>query len=281
MKHLTLTFGAFCIVAFASAQRVNDLHTFEHKLSKASVEELTSSRQAGVEALANQRGGGTILFEEDFSNGFAGSNGNGAWTASDNANDSSWVYVGSNGMGTYSSGNSTGVEHPAGEYSTNIGLLASETADNGWMIFDCDYYNTPISEGYQDMSGSLTSPVIDFSAASSVILSWEQYFRYCCYSTSPLYVEVTNDGGQSWVTFNGHGNFIEDANTASANPLPTSLDISCVAANNAEVQFRFVYTGTGYSHYYWGIDDVIITANPNEDDLSDWFGGAPGWLRRS
>ena len=21
--------------------------------------------------------------------------------------------------------------------------------------------------------------------------------------------------------------------------------------------------------------------NPNEDDISDWFGGAPGWLRRS
>ena len=267
MKQLILTFGAFGIVAFASAQRVNDLYTFEHKLSKASIEELISSRQAGVEALANQRGGGTILFEEDFSNGFAGSNGNGAWAASDNANDSSWVYVGSDGMGTYSSGNATGVEHPAGEYSTNIGLLESETADNGWMIFDCDYYNTPISEGYQDMAGSLTSPVIDFSTASSVILSWEQYFRYCCFSTSPLFVEVTNDGGQSWVTFNGHGNFIEDANTASANPLPTQLDISCVAANNSEVQFRFVYTGTGYSHYYWGIDDVIITSNPNEDDL--------------
>ena len=21
--------------------------------------------------------------------------------------------------------------------------------------------------------------------------------------------------------------------------------------------------------------------NPNEDDISDWFGGAPGWIRRS
>ena len=41
-----------------------------------------------------------------------------------------------------------------------------------------------------------------------------------------------------------------------------------------------------------GIDNLIQTYgidgldkenhfNPNEDDISDWFGGAPGWLRRS
>ena len=44
--------------------------------------------------------------------------------------------------GFYSDGSPTGVDHPGGEYSTNIGVLESTTADNGWMIFDCDYYNT-------------------------------------------------------------------------------------------------------------------------------------------
>ena len=89
-------------------------HTFEHTITKASEEELINSRLAGVEALASQRGGGSILFQEDFSNGFEGSNGNGAWTTFDNANDSGWVYVGADGFGTYSSGNATGVEHPGG-----------------------------------------------------------------------------------------------------------------------------------------------------------------------
>ena len=215
---------------------------------------------------------GDILFEEDFSNGFDGSNGNGAWTTSDNANDSLWVYVGSDGYGTYRSGSPTGEVHPAGEFSTSIGALESETSDNGWMIFDCDFYNTPISNGYQDTDGFLTSPVIDFSNDGSVILNWNQYFRYCCYSYAPIYVEVTNNGGQSWTTFDGHGSFIESANTTSSNPLPTSLDISCVAAFQSEVQFRFAYmqapeTGTTYSHYYWGIDDVSVTSNPNENDL--------------
>ena len=139
-------------------------------------------------------------------------------------------------------------------------------------MFDCDYYNTPISDGVQDMEGNLISPVIDFSDAGSVILNWQQYFRYCCFPYAPIYVDVTNDGGTTWTTFDAHGSFIESANTVSANPLPTSLDISCVAAYQPEVQIRFTYTqapetGTAYSHYYWGIDDVLITSNPIANDL--------------
>ena len=140
------------------------------------------------------------------------------------------------------------------------------------MIFDCDYYNTPIAEGVQNTDGSLISPIMDFSAEGSVILSWEQYFRYCCYPYAPIYVEVSNDAGATWTVFDGHGSFIEAANEASANPLPTTLDISCVAAYSAEVQIKFSYlqapeVGDGYSHYYWGIDDVSITANPNANDI--------------
>ena len=273
MKNLTLTLGALCIFAIASGQRLETLHSFEHTITEASTSELTNSRLAGIEARENQRGGGTVLFQEDFSNGFDGINGNGAWTATDNANDSLWVWVAPGNTGFYANGDATGVAHPGGEYSTNIGALESGTPENGWMIFDCDYFNSPIAEGYQDTDGSLTSPVIDFSNDGSVILSWDQYFRYCCYPYAPIYVDVTNDGGATWTTFDGHGAFTEAANTASANPLPTTLDISCVAAYQAEVQFRFTYTqapevGNSYSHYYWGIDDVVVTSNPNADDLA-------------
>jgi len=273
MKHLTLTLGALCIFAFASAQRLETLHSFEHTITAATQAEVLNSLIAGEEARSTQRGGGNILFSEDFSNGFDGVNGNGAWTATDNGNDSLWVWVSPDNAGFYQNGDATGVIHPAGEYSTNIGTLESGTPDNGWMVFDCDYYNTPISEGYQDTDGSLTSPMIDFSNDGSVILSWDQYFRYCCYPYAPIYVDVTNDGGMTWTTFDGHGSFIEAANTASANPLPTTLDISCVAAYSDSVQFRFSYmqapeVGTAYSHYYWGIDDVVVSSNENADDLA-------------
>ena len=273
MKHLTLTFGALCIFACASAQRLGTLHSFEHTITAATQAEAANSLLTGEKARLNQRGGGNILFSEDFSNGFDGINGNGAWTASDNANDSLWIWVAPGNTGYYSNGDATGVSHPAGEFSTNIGALDSETPGNGWMVFDCDYFNTPIEEGYQDTDGSLTSPIIDFTNDGSVILSWDQYFRYCCYPFAPVYVDVTNDGGVTWTTFDGHGSFIEAANTASANPLPTTLDISCVAAYNDSVQFRFTYTqasetGNGYSHYYWGIDDIVVTSNDNADDLA-------------
>ena len=36
----------------------------------------------------------------------------------------------------------SGVQPPAGEFSTNIGGAEQRvTAANGWMVFDCDYYN--------------------------------------------------------------------------------------------------------------------------------------------
>ena len=273
MKHLTLTLGALCIFAFASAQRLETLHSFEHTITAATQAEVANSLLAGEQERSTQRGGGNILFSEDFSNGFDGVNGNGAWSASDNANDSLWIWVSPDNTGFYNNGDATGVAHPGGEFSTNIGSLESGTPDNGWMIFDCDYLNTPIATGVQDTDGSLTSPMVDFTENGSVILSWDQYFRYCCYPYAPIYVDVTNDGGVSWTTFDGHGSFIEAANSASANPLPTTLDVSCVAAYSDSVQFRFSYlqapeVGNGYSHYYWGIDDVVVSSNENADDLA-------------
>ena len=240
----------------------------------ASVEEANTSRKAGLIALESVRGGGAILFQETFSNGFDGSNGNGAWTVEDNANDSLWAWVMPGGQGVYADGNATGTAHPGGEYSTNIGALASTTASDGWMIFDCDFYNTPIASGYQDTEGALVSPSLDFTDNASVIVSWESYFRYCCFPYAPVYLEVgtTEDGVTSWTTFDAHGSFIESANSASANPLPVSMDVSCVAANMDSVNLRFAYrqapeTGTAYSHYYWGIDDVLVTSNDVVNDI--------------
>ena len=52
----------------------------------------------------------------------------------------------------------------------------------------------------------------------------------------------------------------------------TSLDISCAAAGQPAVDIRFAYlqspiSGGGYSHYYWGIDDIAIEANPVTNSL--------------
>lgn len=213
-----------------------------------------------------------VLFYEDFANGFNGNNGVGSWTAEDTGGGAIWQYVNANGDGYYANGVASGVQPPAGEFSTNVTSLASTTTANGWMIFDCDYYHTPLSNGYGDVQGWITSPLLDFSGNASVLVSWEQYFRYCCYSIAPVHVQVSNDGGFSWTTFDAHGSFLESTNVQSANPLETTVDISCAAAGHNNVLVRFAYlqpeeVGGGYSHYFWGIDDVVIYENDVLHDL--------------
>jgi hypothetical protein len=275
MKHFTFLFVALLgLTMFAQAQRITDVYTFAQVPMELTDAEAQAMRGSGESALeVAQRGGGTILFYEDFANGFEGNNGIGAWTAEDTGEGMIWQAVDEAGNGYYADGTASGVQPPAGEFSTNIASINSTTADNGWMVFDCDYFNTPISEGYENTEGWITSPTLDFSAVGSVVITWEQYFRYCCYPYAPIYLQVSNDGGATWTTFDAHGSFIESANNASANVLTTSVDISCAAAYSAEVQVRFSYlqapeTGDAYSHYYWGIDDVTISENPVANDLA-------------
>ena len=275
MKNFTLLLVALLGLSLASqAQRITDVHTFAQTPQDLSSAEAEAMRSSGESALdVAQRGGGIILFYEDFANGFEGNNGIGAWTTEDTGEGMIWQAVDVAGNGYYADGSASGVQPPAGEFSTNIGAINSTTADNGWMVFDCDYFNTPISEGYENTEGWITSPTMDFTDVGSVVVTWEQYFRYCCFPYAPIYLQVSTDSAATWTTFDAHGSFIESANSASANVLTTSVDISCVAANNAAVQVRFSYlqapeTGTAYSHYYWGIDDVTISENPIANDLS-------------
>ena len=276
MKHLTLALCGVLALGSTQAQRLQDRHDFAQApqgLTAVESETMTMRTATTTSLELATRGGGVVLFQEDFANGFAGNNSFGAWTAEDTGAGSIWQYVDASGDGNFADGTPSGVQPPAGEFSGNISPLSSTTGDNGWMIFDCDYYNTPISNGVENTEGWITSPELDFTNNASVIVSWEQYFRYCCYPFAPVFLEVSNDGGNNWTTFDGHGSFIESANTASANPLTTSVDISCAAAGQSSVYIRFSYlqpeeTGDGYSHYFWGIDDVVISENPVVNDLS-------------
>jgi hypothetical protein len=159
---------------------------------------------------------------------------------------------------------------PNGQFAGTTPALASPTASNGWAIFDCDFYNAPISDGVEDVTGSMSTPTIDCSALTSVIVEWSQYFRYCCFSASPLTLEVSTDGGTNWTVFPANGSFTPSANSLSANPLNTRVDISCAAAGQSSVLVRWGYNtaaATGYSHYFWGIDDIEIFDNSVVNDL--------------
>ena len=70
--------------------------------------------------------GGSVFFYEDFSMGLDGSTPYGAWTVADNADNSIWHLASSTS--------------PDGPIAGTLPALASESAANGWMIFDPDQY---------------------------------------------------------------------------------------------------------------------------------------------
>lgn len=275
MKYI-FTLAAFVLALQSTAQLAEQLPRM------ATEQELETSRLLGLQEILRaetngQRGGGDstiVFFHEDFANGLAGNNGFGPLSVEDTSPENTiWQYVDASGDGYYQDATASGVQPPAGEFSGNIGALNSMSADNGWMIFDCDYYNTPIATGVEDTEGFLSLPTLDMSELGSVVINWEQYLRYCCYPFLPIFVEVSTDGWATYTSFEAGGSFIPSANSASANPLVTSLDISCAAAGEAAVDIRFAYrqspvTGGGYSHYYWGIDDITIDANPVANALN-------------
>ena len=158
--------------------------------------------------------GQSDFFYEDFSNGLNGATAYGAWTTEDTGTSDIWMMADENS--------------PGGEFSNAAQALASESAENGWVIFDCDLYNTPISAGWEDVTGFLYSPVMDMTNLGSVIVEWQSVFRYCCFPASPLTVEVTNNGGTSWTVFPGYGSSIQSANTLSANPLTSRSNLRTI-----------------------------------------------------
>ncbi|MFN8699786.1 MAG: T9SS type A sorting domain-containing protein [Flavobacteriales bacterium] len=253
MKRISILVGTFAIALGTSAQRIPA--TYPSALSPVTDVELGGSRSATVDvAPASERG--SVFFMEDFSNGLAGSNGFGPMTTEDSGGNTIWMMANSNS--------------PGGEFSSTIAALGSPTAANGWVIFDCDLFNTPISDGVEDVTGSLSTPGLDCSELSSVIVEYYQYFRYCCFPTSPLTLEVSTDGGTNWTVYPAQGSFFPSANTLSANPLYTKVDISCAAAGQSNVIIRWGYNlaaAAGYSHYFWGLDDIAIYENPVANDL--------------
>ena len=140
------------------------------------------------------------------------------------------------------------------------------------MALDCDYYNTPISEGYENTEGWITSPSLDFGNVGSVSVAWDQYFRTAA-TPMPIYLQASSDGGASWTTFDAHGTFIESSQHRIGQSTPNFGGYFRAAAYQSNVLIRFSYlqapeTGDAYSHYYWGIDDVTIYENNVSNDLS-------------
>jgi hypothetical protein len=189
----------------------------------------------------------TAFFYEDFANGLNGNNGVGAWTTT-GVDSALWLYD---------------LDGPNGNFSDTSQIIDSETQSNGFMIFDADFSNPIVDQGNViERTGSLASPVLDFSNRSSVFVSFSQAYRLCCSSSHQLSVEVSIDGGVSF-PYEFIVNKFGDVNAAYSNLF--RVNISEVAGGQSSVVFRFTWGAGTASHYYWQIDDVSIDSAPISD----------------
>lgn len=204
----------------------------------------------------------TIIWEEDFANGLEGNN----------SSDSSWSISGPDGAIWQHD-----LDGSDGQYWGDREPIESESSENGWMIFDADGSNTPGSpSSFVMREGQLVSPTIDLSNHPNVSLSFTQYFRWCCYDSHQIGVDVSTDGGATWNSnFSTKGEFL--TNQDSETHIFT-INITPIAGGQDSVKFRFNWDGSETaSHYFWMIDDVKLTTPPEnfimmfENNFGGWF----------
>lgn len=229
------------------------------------------------------KGGGEpeVFWSEDFSNGFDGTDENGAWTL-EGAQGGFWFI-------SYPEDATDGYDNTApltttsayGDLVPNFWgtgvTIPSTTADNGFAMLDCDRFNSITTD--PDMTGvdfltsnpidaSLTSPAIDLTGVTSGVLSFWQQWRMCCGGYN-IVAEFSVDGGNSWFLYdlfalnNGEGNV-----TVSNNFGINITDALQSAADLSDCRVRFTWDNLSEgaaTHYFMMIDDVNIVAVPDND----------------
>lgn len=140
--------------------------------------------------------------------------------------------------------------------STTFNALApinSISAANNWVIFDSELIDMSYPSTIQN--ATLTSPLINCAAQNVVQLYFEEYYRK---TPDSCFVDVSNDGGSTWTTFNVFPNSDLVYLNFTANAEKVVIDISSVAANHANVKFRFRYAAPSGGGLSWLIDDVYL-----------------------
>ena len=140
--------------------------------------------------------------------------------------------------------------------STNPSGQSSSYWTGTFMIVDSDY------AGYVNMDEQLITHTIDCSTLLNVTLRFMHYFKDYSESEEVADVDVSIDGGAHW------------QNVARYQGTDVSgleiLDLSSIADGKANVKIRWHYYNANYA-WYWGIDDVEISASTLPDLIDGDF----------
>ena len=160
-----------------------------------------------------------------------------------------------------------------GAYASNQTPIQSPSAQNGFVIFDSDYYDNygvaggfgtgPYPSNPNGHIGTLTTESIDLSNYSAVSLVFNSYYREY---TGIAKVAFSTDGG---VTFTNEMEVHPDidVNDATTSDYEVMLNLPANVAGQPSVHIQFFYDGTVlynsyYGYYFWMIDDVRLIETP-------------------
>lgn len=197
---------------------------------------------------------GEVLYGWDFNSGVPT-----GWTNTSASGIGLWEYRGPNT-------NPSNAVGPRGTCAGSTAPLASESASNGFMIFDSNYWDDAIpgcgglGTGVDPAPHNawLTSNVLNFIGETNVVLTFQESFRLFS-ATCKVQVSVNNG---PW-TDAGTNTGLITPSWALGQAVWTTYNISSLVANQSNVRIRFQFSGT---YYWWEIDDVYIYS-PNNNDL--------------
>ncbi|MFQ6607798.1 MAG: T9SS type A sorting domain-containing protein [Fidelibacterota bacterium] len=96
----------------------------------------------------------------------------------------------------------------------------------------------------------MITPLVDLSGYGSVVLNWWTAYSYTSYATMVNEVQVSTDGGGTWVTV-----YEDDPFTTGDVLIERSVDISSYVGQSIQVAFRFLDDSFGEA---WFVDDIEI-----------------------
>jgi hypothetical protein len=137
-----------------------------------------------------------------------------------------------------------------------------DTPDDGFICVPMDEYNSRDGINTSNVIDTyITTPPIDCSGVSSVLVKFNQEFRLCCkdYNIEML---VTNDGGVHWASYEIRFGIRGNTTTPDKFHSP-EINISDVAAGLSNVQIKFYIHGM--ARYYMVLDDLQLVEAFNND----------------
>ncbi|HTN47248.1 MAG TPA: T9SS type A sorting domain-containing protein [Flavipsychrobacter sp.] len=240
MKKLFLLMAAGSVCLNVSAQQANQLmHSTNqnHRMQQVDSRVGATKENARVDYSHLMKTTATVFQSENFSTG-SGKTPPPGWLAS-----GGWDWRNS---------------APVGYYTRGI-IAAPATATNGYVCYRADSISSFLPTTI--LTGTLTSPSYSCTGHTKVGLrfyNWYTNFQDSCF------VDVSNNNGATWTTFPVFPNNNLAPNEAlPVNPTRTTINISAVAANQANVKIRFNYQGRAGGAYQWLVDDMeLIDMDP-------------------